>query len=168
MTSSHTWKTPCSGPASTHRDQPSKSRLRTLRTSLMLSKMSSPDYKLTKTPHNKMSKKLTMPASGSMMLWPLCSIMMPLLVPRYNMWLWTINGGLTRDSRNQSHPIRNGSPTNWAKKQVLMLRTAPLICSLVLEVKMIPYSTVQSIITKIKTSSLWQSTILVLLTILMT
>jgi len=151
--SSHTWKETSTGPATSHQDQPSKSKLRTLRLFSMLSKMYSLECKLTKILLNKISKKLTRPASSSMMLWLLYSIMMALLVPSNNTWLWTINGGFTRDRKHLPDPTRNGSQIRWAKRLVFLSRTVPLTYSRVLEVKMTPFSTVPLMITKIRLNS---------------
>jgi hypothetical protein len=84
------------------------------------------------------------------------------------MWLWTINGGYIRDSKNLSHPTSNGLQVRWAKRLAFKRKTLPLMYWLALEVRMTPFSTAQSMITKLRVSSLLQFTILVLLMNLMT
>ena len=170
MTCSHIRKSrkSHSGRASTLRGPRLKSKLRTLRHFSMLSKMFSLDFLLIKAFLGKMSIKLTRPASNSMMLWLSSSIMMESLAPNLNMWPWTISGGYTKDSSNPLDPTRNGWQIGWAERLVFPSRTAPLTYSGVWGVKMTPFSTAQLMIAKTRVNSLWQSTTLGRLMILMT
>ena len=146
MTSSPTWTTPSSGPATILRGQPSKSKPRTLRLSLTLSRTSSPDYNLIKTQLQNSLRQSRRPVSHSMMLWLSFNITMRLLVQSKNMWPWTTNGGCTRNSKCQQVLTRSGWQANCAKTLGFLSKTAQ-IYSPVSEVRTIPSLTAQSTIT---------------------